>query len=98
MCFLAALLSVPRRRPSVAGLRVFVELMNMQNYSESWAISQILFRAQMLQTIPEIENTLGTSNSIMASISLNFYLIVLENPSRVCLISSKDCKLLKTQF
>lgn len=98
MCFLAALLSAPRRLPSVAGLQVFVELMDMQNYSESWAISQILFRAQMIQTIPETENTLGTSNSIMASISLIFYLIVLENPNRVCLISSKYCKCSKHNF
>ena len=47
----------------MADLQLFVELMNMQIYSECWAISQTLFRAEMIQTSLEIENTLGTSSS-----------------------------------
>lgn len=47
----------------IADLKLLAELMKMQKYSECWAISQIVFRAQMIQTSLEIENTLGTSSS-----------------------------------
>lgn len=59
---------------------------------------QILFRALMIRVIPEIENTLGPCNFILASISHISYLIALEKSRRVCLISSKHCKWLKKQF
>ena len=41
---------------------------------------------------------LGTSSSTLASSTHIFNLIILENPNRACLISSKFCKWLKTQI
>ena len=52
----------------------------------------------MIQTSPERENTLGISSSILASSTHISNLIVLQNPNRACLISSKCCKLLKIQL
>lgn len=47
----------------IADLQLLAELMKMQKYAECWAISQTVFRAQMIQTSLEIENILGTSSS-----------------------------------